>query len=407
MKHVLLICLLALLCACSSDKVADTGEGEGATINLRILTRAGDVVATDRELELTTPIRLLIYNDKNELEENKTLSITQSASGVYLVDSELSILPGKKTFCLIGNESTNLTTVLSNNTNVATLAALKEISFSTIPAAGDLLPFTCEKAYTVTWGNNMVDFPLYRAVARVDLRLWKGANQASKVIKLTSVKVLNHANNSRLMEGNALAITEADVTSTRSLAPDATIKVMPTSQTDQDKSTEVLASFYLFEYVPASGDDPTSLQITYTVDGTTESETIDLAGKVNTDDTYEYYIKRNTLTDLRLIYEENNKLTITTKVASWTTPGQSVDLDKQYFLKVSTDEITIANGSTEAIFVETDYSDGMTFTIPDGLSVTGATSGSKATTLAITRTATGNKTIEVKAGNLTKIITVK
>ncbi|NDV66419.1 FimB/Mfa2 family fimbrial subunit [Bacteroides sp. 224] len=305
----------------SSDTPLDT------PLHLKLVTRA-DANAINKE-QVLEKLRLLIYDKDGRLEGNvlftgsdlKTLAPDQtSEAGVYYVDATLTLTHGRKTFCLIGNETSVLASKLSNASVVGRLTDLDNLHWVSPAIVDGLLPFTWCESRMIIVGDNELTFSLLRAVARVDVRLWKAAD-ITGTIALDALEILNEASESRLLEGNPLDKTLAQVVSSEQKkswgdAPLA-VSTVPASLTDQNAALAI-ATFYLFEYSPAGTDEPTSLKLHYTQGTEKKSYTVKLAGGKDSGDNYIYQIKRNTLTDLRLTFETDGKLKADWQVMDWT-----------------------------------------------------------------------------------------
>lgn len=262
----LLLSLLTFLFACcSSEENPETDGSVPVDIDLNIYLSLKSAVPDDGtpQERLLTSLRVYVFHKNGYLDN---IGYAYNASGLT-GDPEImqmTVYSGDKTFCVIGNEPSSLTSSLQNIKNLWDLQAL--IMNDDFNLAGALLPFASTEQETITPGHTApVRIGLQRAVAKAEMKIIKDASNTD-VVRLISAQIINTPDRSRLMDGippgaSSVSLIGLPAESFSSLvvgsSPSDTLRMVP---------------LYLFEHLTGTGDavinNATMLKVELDINGT-------------------------------------------------------------------------------------------------------------------------------------------
>lgn len=262
-KLTAIFCLLLLFVAtaCEQQSAGVATDEQTVDINLNIFLglKAVPDNGTEQERKVTS-LRVYAFHPNGYLDK---MEYVENATGLtgnpYVMD--MTVFSGQKIFCLIANEPSRLTSVLSSIKNRWDLQALtmqtSDFTFND-PVQG-LLPMTSTTSATITSNHTTpVNLSLERAVAKTEIKIIKDKDNPD-VVKLKSIQVKNTPGKSRLMENNLLDVSSSLI---NFAAQDHANVIIGSTSAD----TLTLHSGYLFEHHTGVGD-PAALNSTvlYTV----------------------------------------------------------------------------------------------------------------------------------------------
>ncbi|HJD74621.1 MAG TPA: fimbrial protein [Bacteroides reticulotermitis] len=177
-KFTSIFCLLILFLAtaCEQQSVGVEQGGQTIDINLNIFLglKAVPDDGTEQERKVTS-LRVYAFHANGYLDK---MEYVQRATGLtgnpYVMD--MTVFSGQKTFCLVANEPSRLTSALSDVKSQLELQALtmqtSDITFG--DPSQVLLPMTSTTSVTITPNQTApVSLSLERAVAKVEMTFIK------------------------------------------------------------------------------------------------------------------------------------------------------------------------------------------------------------------------------------------
>lgn len=274
-------------CEQYSTEVAQDKPSVNLSLNIFLGLQATSDDGTQQERKVTS-LRVYAFHANGYLDKMTYDPINGLTSEPYV--KEMTVFPGKKTFCLVANEPSRLSASLANIKNIWDLQALtlekSDITFSSSEQV--LLPMTSITSVTITAGQaETVNLSLKRAVAKVELKFIKETTN-SDVVKLESVQIRNTPDKSRLMENNLLNVSSSLVDLTTQNYASALLS----STLSEAVATDPI---YLFEHHTGAGDpnnlNSTVLRVVLNIKGTNMTYTIPL--RITSGEQKHYNVLRN------------------------------------------------------------------------------------------------------------------
>lgn len=267
----ILICV-CVLCSCVHEKYGDRDDAFGK-VNVSFSTRGFVDSASGMKIE---KLRVIAFSSAGSLEFNKTDDVISGAGGgVYT----LLMRPGVYTLYVIGNEQADMTTALDR---VAKVSDVEQVQVKDVKlTAAESLPlywkktiFVREKAKGTALGQISLDesvwkdkleIPMERLAAKIDVSIRK--ENVKEDVLLQELRIIP------LPRYSYLAAKVFPVGG----ATNATVFQIPAGVNitgDADQYTPICTNVLLPEYLPASADVRTKLELTFTRNGVPDKATI-------------------------------------------------------------------------------------------------------------------------------------
>lgn len=268
---LLLLAFLLTCCASADTPGADGSEPVDVDLNIYLGFKSAALYDGTPQEQLLTSLRVYVFFKNGYLDNTDYVYNASGLTGNPEI-RQMTVYSGDKTFCIIGNEPSGLTSSLQNIKNLWDLQALMVSDIFNLPGA--LLPFTATKQETITPGHTApIQIGLQRAVAKAEMKIIKDDSNTD-VVKLVGTQIVNTPNRSRLMDGVAPGASSVSLVN----LPAESFAFATVGSTASD--TLQMAPLYLFEHLTGTGDavanNATLLKVELEINGAQQIFTIPL-----------------------------------------------------------------------------------------------------------------------------------
>lgn len=311
--------LVVLFCCCSNNEGGTPSLPVDLDIRVGANVRSGmdNGSAAERVIER---IRVMVFYKSSGLLDVQGYDEHPGGFTIVPVQLNLTVQSGEKIFCVIANEPPVLKGTLDGIKKLNEVTALSMQDEHTYNIPGALLPMTLKKQELILPGRDAgdpVELPVARALGKVRMKIIKDAGNPHQVA-LNSVKVIRTPRLSRILEGNAVSPTAAnlsdDLPAQTTFLPDNEVTALSPLKPD---------SLYLYEHYWGLGAEEsaagsaTSVEVKITMKSELQTYRIPLIGAYQNG--YDVYaVVRNTIADLTVTVFPDG-LRISYEVMPWAT----------------------------------------------------------------------------------------